>query len=127
MNIPATHFLRMGLVTFMLLALLSTGQAQDIFRLFSQWSSANPVEKLYLHTDRSSYHAGQTIWLKGYFLNDLSPDSKSTSVYVELLDGQSNIRLRHVFPAYMGICLGQVALPEDISSGTYQLRAYSAA
>ena len=127
MNIPATHFLRMGLVTFMLLALLSTGQAQDIFRLFSQWSSANPVEKLYLHTDRSSYHAGQTIWLKGYFLNDLSPDSKSTSVYVELLDGQSNIRLRHVFPAYMGICLGQVALPGDISSGTYQLRAYSAA
>src|SRR6218665_3451853 len=127
MNNPSIQRLSSALTLLIALLTVSPARSQDIFSYFTKWSNANPIEKLYLHTDRSSYYAGQTIWLKGYFLNDLIPDSKSTSVYVELLNERADILLRQIFPAYVGVCIGQVALPEDITSGTYQLRAYSVA
>lgn len=90
-----------------------------------KWAQINPIEKVYLHLDRESYTAGQTIWLKGYFLSDFIPSSKSTSLTVELLDQNGRVIVRNVFPAFMSESFGQVELPGELASGTYQLRAYS--
>ena len=31
---------------------------------FNQYARENPIEKLYLHQDRTNYYAGETIWFK---------------------------------------------------------------
>ena len=89
------------------------------------WSTKDPIEKLYLHTDRDSYYAGETIWLKGYFMSEFLPSVKSSSIYVELLNNRNDIVLKKVFPVYAGTAPGQLDLPDTLSSGLYQLRAYS--
>ena len=103
--------------------LLSLAQSPELNLL--KWSQTNPIEKLYLHLDRDNYTAGQTIWFKGYFLSEFIPSSKSTALNIELLNEDSKLILRKVFPVVMSEGYGQLELPEDLASGTYQLRAYS--
>lgn len=90
------------------------------------WSSNNPVEKLYLHLDRSSYFSGETIWFKGYFMSLFLPSTANSVMYVELLDGDQIIS-REVFPVYGGMAPGQLILPDSLPTGSYQVRAYSPA
>ena len=84
-----------------------------------------PVEKLYLQTDRERYYSGETIWIKGYFMSDYRPSLRSTTLYVELLNEHNEVILKNIFPVYAGTVPGQLELPPDLPSGAYQLRAYS--
>ena len=99
--------------------------AQSPENNLANWSKINPIEKLYLQLDRESYTSGQTIWFKGYFLSDYIPSARSTALNVELLNQNSGVILRKVFPAFLSESFGQLDLPDDLLSGTYQLRAYS--
>lgn len=99
--------------------------SQSIDNKLIEWSKTNPIEKLYLQIDRESYFSGQTIWFKGYFMSSFVPSGKSSTLYVELLNQQSDIIVRGIFPAYLSISIGQLDLPENTPAGTYQLRAYS--
>lgn len=112
---------------FVLVAVLSSliSFSQNIEKNLQNWSLINPIEKVYVHTDRESYTSGQTIWLKAYFLSEYVPSSKSTALYLELLNTSGQIVVRKVFPAFMSESYGQLDLPEDLVSGTYLLRAYS--
>lgn len=99
--------------------------AQTIEEKLAKWSQANTIEKLYVHLDRESFFSGQTIWLKGYFMSEYVPSIKNSSMYVELLDNNSTVVRRKVFPTYMGVTMGQVEIPETLPSGSYQLRAFA--
>jgi hypothetical protein len=92
----------------------------------NQWAAQNPIEKIYFHFDRENYIAGQTIWFKGYLYSDFLPASKSTDLFVELLNGSSSIINRQAFPLISGFTRGQVELPDTLPAGTYILRAYTA-
>src|SRR5690606_34517594 len=72
--------------------------------------SYNSISKLYIHTDRSVYHAGQTIWLKGYLLNDFLPDTISSVMYVEIINKDLKLFKREVFPVFNGISTGQIEI-----------------
>ncbi|MGJ7029936.1 hypothetical protein [Niabella hirudinis] len=104
---------------------LLTVNAQTPEQTLDSWAQKNTIEKLYLHLDRETYIAGQSIWFKGYLMNDYLPSFKTSTVYVELLDNKSTIVIRKIFPAYQGVSLGQIELPETLATGTYQLRAYA--
>lgn len=100
--------------------------AQTIENKLAAWTKTNPVEKLYLHLDRESYFAGQTIWLKGYFMAGLIPSNQSSTLYVELVNAQNQVVLRNIFPVYYGTTIGgQIDIPENLIAGTYQIKAYS--
>ncbi|MFT4094413.1 MAG: hypothetical protein QM640_12310 [Niabella sp.] len=105
--------------------LITAVNAQTIENRLSAWKKLNPIEKVYLHTDRDVYYSGQTIWFKGYFLSDYVPSGSSSTLYVELLNSAGTLIVRNVFPAYMGSAPGQIDLPQNLPGGTYQLRAYS--
>ncbi len=109
----------------LLFALCNHLHAQTIEAKLEAWNRANPIEKLYLHFDRDNYIAGQNIWFKGYFVSGMMPSGGSSTLYVELLDNASNVVLRSICPAYMGNALGQLSLPDDFTSGTYVVRAYT--
>ncbi|WP_018629450.1 hypothetical protein [Niabella aurantiaca] len=104
---------------------LLAAKAQTLEQKLDQWGQKSTIEKLYLHLDRESYIAGQSIWFKGYFLSDYTPSVKNSSVYLELLNNKSAVVVRQIFPAYLGVSMGQLEIPENFPSGSYQIRAYS--
>lgn len=99
-------------------------RAQSVIDNLNNWSSAHPIQKVYLYTDRDQYFAGETIWLKGYFLSEFLPSISNTSLYVELVEKDMVIQ-REIFPVYAGIAMGQLELPDTLQGGQYQIRAYS--
>lgn len=94
-----------------------------------------PQEKIYLHTDKPYYMAGDTIWLRAHVADasTLSPTALSKYVYVELRSAvkpasgeqppaQQRIRLRE----REGVYAGYLPLPMTSESGDYTLTAYTA-
>ena len=110
---------------FAALAASFTSLSQTPEKNLFNWSQLNPIEKVYLHTDREAYTAGQTIWFKAYFLSEYIPSGKSTSLTVELLNAGGEMIQRKVFPAFLGESFGQIELSENLVTGTYHLRAFS--
>ena len=91
----------------------------------NQWSVKNPIEKLYLHFDREEYLSGHTMWLRAYFYSEFNLSDKNSTLYVELLDENSKLHLRKVFPVFNGFAKGQLELPDTLPGGIYFVRAYS--
>jgi hypothetical protein len=87
------------------------------------------VEKIYLHTDRSTYFIGEDLWYKGYNVrasNNLLFDN-SNILYVELISADSKIIARNKTNLEMGLGHGDFQLQDslDVKPGIYQLRAYT--
>jgi hypothetical protein len=86
-----------------------------------------PQEKVYLHTDRHLYAAGESIWFKAYVtagLSDqLSPLSKT--LYVQLLDTDKKVIIDKKLYIEEGLSKGVFDLPPVLSNGSYTLRAYT--
>ncbi len=111
-------------VVLLLLFSVKSVYGQEPVAHLNTWREHNPIEKLYLHTDRETYFPGQQVWLKGYLLLDFLPSVKSSGMYVELLDGKQVID-RQVFPAIGGLSRGQIDLPDTLADGLYTIRAYT--
>lgn len=99
--------------------------SQQPEQLLVKWANESPIEKVYLHYDRSGYFAGQTIWFKSYIYSEFVPSVKSTSLFVELLNSSSKVISRQVYPIFGGFTRGQIELPDSLSSGNYMVRAYT--
>lgn len=87
-----------------------------------------PQEKLYIHTDRSVYVAGDTAWMKAYVVDAMThqPVYRSRYVYVELMNPfnrlETRVKLRQ---DTLGMIYGHIALQDTLPSGNYTLRAYT--
>jgi hypothetical protein len=79
-------------------------------------------EKIYLHLDRPSYWAGDDIWFKAYLLNTAIPNC---NLYIELINSSGDIIDKKISWAQNGLAYGDFQLPDTISSGVYQIRAYT--
>ena len=84
-------------------------------------------EKAYLHLDRPYYASGETVWFKAYLAEADShrPDTLSKILYVELISPQRRIVARRTLQLRAGVAPGDLALPDTLPAGTYQLRAYT--
>jgi hypothetical protein len=84
-------------------------------------------EKAYLHLDRPYYASGETVWFKAYLAEADShrPDTLSKILYVELVSPQRAIVARRTLQLQAGVAPGDLALPDALPAGTYQLRAYT--
>lgn len=112
------------LLVFLLLYL--SGSTQNPEKILTDWSDKSPIEKVYLHTDRENYIAGESVWFKAYLSADFYPDTISTTLYVELLSDSSKTIDRKIVPVYWGAARGQLDIPDSVSTGNYIIRAYSA-
>ena len=95
---------------------------------FSKLWYYTPQEKVYLHTDKPYYSAGEEIWFKAYLLNASThkPNTKSQFVYVELIDNADSVisRVKIKKDSITGFH-GNIKLSPEIQEGTYNLRAYT--
>lgn len=100
----------------------SNVQAQEIIAKANQLNDKYKQEKIYLHIDRPSYWANDDIWFKAYLKNTTLPNC---NLYVELLDDRGVVIYKNTCWAEEGLAYGDIHLADTLSSGMYQLRAYT--
>ena len=86
-----------------------------------------PQEKVYLHTDKSTYTVGENIWFRAYLVNAAVnvPMVYSRFIYVDLVDKRDSLVTRVKVMERDSNFYGQLSLPEGLQQGEYCLRAYT--
>lgn len=100
---------------------------EHITKKFNTYREQTLQEKIYVHTDRSTYLTGETVWFKVY-LTDGSlhkPLDLSKVVYLEITDAHHHPVLQTKISIESGVGSGSLYLPPTINSGNYFLRAYT--
>lgn len=90
-------------------------------------TAKNFQEKVYLHTDKPYYYAGDSLFFKGYFAygNPFLRDGLSKVLHVELISEERDILLAKKYPIRDGIVVGDLQLPDSLDGERYYLRAYT--
>jgi hypothetical protein len=103
-------------------------QSEPLAKKLNTYSNHHIQEKIYIHTDRSSYITGETIWFKVYCIEGSTHRAPAISkvAYLELLDADSKAVLQTKIALNEdGTGNGTVFLPASLTSGNYLLRAYT--
>jgi len=107
----------------------NTGSAlKHILNSLTLRADSQAIEKIYLHTDKIAYAAGDTIWFKAYLFNAayFTAPKKSGIAYIEIANEKNVVVKRMMVPLYFGLGWGNISLNEkEFSQGGYYLRAYT--
>jgi hypothetical protein len=112
------------------LQLQFAAHAQDVnaaAKQLNQYNESALPEKLFVHTDKAFYMAGEIIWFKLYAADGFlhRPLDLSKISYVELLNKEHKPVLQAKIGMKNGAGDGSFQLPYSINSGNYTLRAYT--
>lgn len=114
-----------------LIALLcSPVRAQDVqsfIEKLGKYNAEQPQEKIYIHFNKPSYSAGETIFFKSYTTVGVNNSLSALSgvLYVELVSPADKIVERKVVATPMGIGVGSFDLADTVTEGRYRVRAYT--
>ena len=123
------HFLSLSLM--LLCRAILSAQPFPVDTLFSRMERQAllyPMEKVHLHTDRGTYVAGETVWIKAYVVDGIThlPSRRSRYVYVALQNPFGEVVSRVCLrPDSSGSIHGNLVLPDDLAKGDYTLTAYT--
>lgn len=127
------HKFRLSFPLLLLISMLCNSLfAQDeqftgIVRQFEKSNREAAREKIYLHTDKNFYLAGEIVWFKVYYVDGAShlPSDMSKTGYVEILDRSKKpvAQAKVTLSAEGGS--GSFYLPLSLNSDNYILRAYT--
>jgi len=111
------------LITSCLFHLTPVGSIQPV----NPQDSLNLIEKVYLHTDRGNYSPGEDLWFKAYLVEGTYRmlTTHSNNLHVDLISPDSKIIESQIIRLTNGLGNGDFKLPEKLSSGKYQIRAYT--
>ncbi len=87
-----------------------------------------PQEKLYVHTDKPAYIAGEKVWLRVHLVDGSThvPTEVSRYVYIELWNSFMELVKRvKLMVDEEGCIYGHIPLSEDLPTGEYSLYAYT--
>ena len=123
------HIARYLTFLFLLIGnhLLCHASADSLGHYLQKQRQLFPQEKIYLHTDRSSYAAGDTIWFRAHLVDAATHQVSTNSryVYVELIDPDSKLLKRIKLRPSNKIFQGHIAIGNMLPQGYYTLRAYT--
>jgi hypothetical protein len=119
-----------GFLVFLLSASLIYAQdpsSESLQQQFHDYQGAAPQEKLFVHTDKTFFLAGETLWFKVYAVDASfhKPIGTSRIAYIEILNKdlkpvvQSKVSMTH------GNGYGSLTLPAFLLTGNYTFRAYT--
>jgi hypothetical protein len=99
----------------------------DIQAAFLGYNNRSLTEKIFTHTDKDFYLAGEIVWFKLYVVNseDNKPFDLSKVAYVEILDKDQKPVLQGKIALDKGTGNGSLYIPLSFNSGVYRLRAYT--
>jgi len=107
-------------------AMAQQQQLDTLRKKFTQYRTAQ--EKIFIHTDRSLYVTGETLWFKLYY-TDASlhrPLDLSKIAYVEVLDADDKPVIQTKVELTAGGGSGSLFIPATLTTASYTLRAYTA-
>jgi hypothetical protein len=119
-----------GLFVFLLGAGLIYAQdplSENLQQQFHQYQSAAPQEKLFVHTDKTFFLAGETLWFKVYAVDASfhKPLGTSRIAYIEILNKDLKPVVQSKVSMTDGNGSGSLTLPAFLLSGNYIFRAYT--
>ena len=124
--------LRIYFFTTCFIAVSYYTQAQQAFieqvqQQFNTYTANTFTEKVYLHTDRNFYMAGELLWFKTYITDGIIgyPSNVSKLAYVEIIDKDNKAFLQAKTALANGSGSGSFYIPSNIPSGVYKIRAYT--
>ena len=84
-------------------------------------------EKLYVHTDKSFYLAGEILWFKIYAVNagNNQPLDMSKVAYVDIIDNNHNTVVQAKIGLKNAMGNGSIYIPVSVNNGNYKLRVYT--
>jgi TonB-dependent SusC/RagA subfamily outer membrane receptor len=99
----------------------------DYFQQYNEKLAGLRFEKVYLHTDRSIYSAGEELWFKIYLLDGKShtPLAGANNVYVDLVDAGGKTVIRKPYFVENGTADGSFTINDSLGTGVYTLYAYT--
>lgn len=114
----------------MLTPALASGQEdafKQIQKQFEKYSQSSVQEKIYLHTDKNFYLAGEIIWFKLYYIDAAlnQPLNFSKVAYVEVIDRTNKPVLQAKISLDDKGGAGSFYLPLTLKSDNYVVRAYT--
>ena len=113
---------RIGRRGFFWWVLLTGGGIAHSATATTAYQEGPPVERVSLQLSASVTAAGTTVWMQGI----LNSEAKSTVLYVEVMNRHGAV-WQGVYPVHQRIAQGSIALPDTLTSGWYQVRAYTQA
>ncbi|MFK7935066.1 MAG: hypothetical protein AB8G22_16260, partial [Saprospiraceae bacterium] len=99
----------------------------QLFEKHYDYVAQVPQEKVYLHLDKPFYSSEETMWFRAYVLEGLShqPTPWSNILYVDLIAENRGVVATKKIEIENGAAFGEIELGEDVTTGTYLLRAYT--
>ncbi len=112
---------------FILLSARCQDNLNTIASQFGQYHQNSIKEKIFVHTDKSFYVAGEIAWFKLYDVDASShtPLELSKVAYVEVIDSSNQKILQAKIALNKAEGFGSFYLPLTLNSGSYKLRAYT--
>ncbi len=119
-----------GFFIFLLTSHLIFAQNQmpeSLQQQFNNYQSSALQEKIFVHTDKTFYLAGETVWFKIYAVDASfhKPVTTSSITYVEILSKDLKPVVQSKISMSNGSGAGSVILPGFLATGNYVLRAYT--
>nr|WP_299381698.1 TonB-dependent receptor plug domain-containing protein [Allomuricauda sp.] len=90
-------------------------------------NAQHPIEKVYLHLDKTIVSAAENIWFSAYVVLGAEHyySTASKVLHVDLIGPKNEIILSNTFKLETGRGQGSIAIPKNLPQGKYQLRAYT--
>lgn len=85
-----------------------------------------PQEKIFVHTNKTSFFVDDIIWFKAYVANSGNgPSTQTTSLTVNLLSSEKELIFEKNIFIFKGVGTGQFELNTSLLPGRYYLQAYT--
>ena len=100
---------------------------EELFTRLQEYQQNHPEEKIFIHTNKYAYAAGDTVWFKVYLRNadDQRWSKLSAVVHVDLIDPKDSIIGERLIYAKRGFSAAEFAIADSSMTGRYRLRAYT--
>lgn len=110
-------------VTFLCSASLLHAQQAD--SMMSIYNDRFATEKIHVHTDRSIYKKGETIFYKAYVLSDRGPAGVSNTLYSDWYDAAGKLLKQDEAPVLLGGAKGSFNVPDGYTDNALHLVCYT--
>src|SRR5690348_10410036 len=116
---------RLVAVVFVFFLSTSFAAAQNFQKNLETYANNYTSERIYLHYDKSSYAAGETVWFKVYMMQTIFPANESKTVYIDWTDPNGKLLMHTLSPVQDGTAFGQFKIPDDYKGQFLHVRSYT--
>ncbi len=103
------------------------GFIKSLKEKFESFYKKIPQERIYLHTDKTFYIPGETLWFSAYVRDaaTMKPSSVSDIIQVQLISPKGSVQSTYKLICKNGKAAGDFTFAEDCPGGIYKIKAFS--